>query len=66
MKLVINLKSIRMNKGLTQLDLARLLGFKREVQISQVETGRQLPRIDKALKFAKALKVNVEDLWELQ
>ncbi len=58
-----NLRTIRIQKGLTQEDLA----FEAELdltQIGRIERGVTNTSISIAYKLAKALKVNVKQLFE--
>ncbi|GAB4316210.1 MAG: helix-turn-helix transcriptional regulator [Promethearchaeota archaeon] len=60
-----NLRALRERKGLTQQQLAELVGVTRET-ISIVERGRYNPSLPLAFKLARVLEVSVEDLWELE
>lgn len=60
-----NLKSIRKNAGLTQLQLAEKAGFKAPV-ITRYETGGALPRPEALAKLAAALNVNPNELIATQ
>jgi putative transcriptional regulator len=60
-----SLKIIRVNKGLTQEQLAALVNVSRQSIIS-VESGQYIPTTLLALKLAVALKVKVEDLFVLE
>ncbi len=57
------LREARNRRGLTQVQLAALLG---QVQAgySRYETGNQKPSASTLLKFAKALRVDVDELLE--
>jgi putative transcriptional regulator len=57
------IKEIRTNKGLMQKYVAEQLGIKQQ-QLSDWENGKAFPRHDRALKLAKILNVNVNDLYE--
>lgn len=41
---------------------AELLGLT-QPNISRIRRGRQIPRVDTAVRLAKALGITVEDLW---
>lgn len=53
------LKFLRIEKGLRQLDLARLTGLS-EQKICKFETGRQEPKSEEVEKIWKALGVESE------
>ena len=54
----------RMTGGMTQEELARTAGVSRQTIVA-VERGRYNPSVKLALKLARALLVQVEDLFEL-
>lgn len=54
------LKGLRLEAGLTQLELARRLGFKYYPFISQVETGLTRVPTEKMEEWAMALGVDTE------
>lgn len=56
-----NLRAIRKQKGLSQVQLAELSHVHR-VSISMYETGRKKPNIDSLKRLAKALEVSTDDL----
>ncbi len=60
-----NVKTIRGNKGLTQEELAQLLGVSRQTVIS-IESSRYVPSTVLSLKISKFLDKNVEELFELE
>lgn len=62
--LIINLKGIRKNAHLTQEELAKSVGVRRET-ISQLESGKGNPSLLTVLKVAKVLHVRVDDLFKL-
>lgn len=57
------LKEMREKKGFTQEDLAGRADVSRQTIIS-IESGRYVPSLELALKFAKIFKCRVEDLFE--
>lgn len=60
-----NIKDARERKGLTQLALAHLLGYRGEdagAYISRVERGHTVPRIPTLQSIADILKTTVGDL----
>jgi putative transcriptional regulator len=54
----------RIRKGMTQQELADLVGLARQSIIS-IEKGRFLPTIENALRIAAALEVPVQELFWL-
>ena len=50
------MKAARVGKGLTQLELAKLIG-KKEIEVSRVETGRSTPDPDTKRRIAEVLEV---------
>lgn len=61
MKLNERLKSLREEKGLTQVQLSELAGITTR-QIQKYEGGKARPRLDAAEKLAKALNVSTDEL----
>lgn len=57
-----NMKELRTIRGLTQAQLAELVGVAR-VSIIAVEKGRFLPTIETALRISKALEVPIERIF---
>jgi DNA-binding XRE family transcriptional regulator len=55
---------IRMAAGMTQEELAEKSGVGRST-ISDVETGRHLPRVDVAILLCRALGVAVEEAFKV-
>ncbi len=60
-----NLKEIRTKLGMTQAELAELVGVAR-VSIIAIENGRFIPTIETALRISQALNVSVEKIFWLQ
>jgi len=56
------LKLYRIQKSLTQEDLADKIGVSRQTIIA-IETGRYLPSITLAFKLAHLFQVNIEDIF---
>lgn len=56
-----NIKSARTMQKLTQAQLSEILGIE-NVTLSRIETGAQLPSIDRLDEMAKALKVSLTTL----
>lgn len=48
--------------GLSQADLAKMAGVGQHT-VSDIETGRHIPRVDVAILIARALMQPVEDLF---
>ena len=63
-ELVVRLKEVRAERGLTQAELATLVGVSRKT-INTVENGVFVPSTVLALKLAECLELRVEDLFEL-
>jgi len=57
------LKEFRTNKGLSQFDLGRVVGVHPQ-KISNYERGQCDLRLKEAIKIARTLQVNVDDLVE--
>ena len=60
-----NIKALRATLGMTQAQLAELVGVAR-VSIVSIETGRYLPTIETALRISKALGVPLEKIFWLK
>ncbi len=60
-----NVKAVRGIKGLTQEELAQLLGVSRQTIIS-IESSRYVPSTVLSLKISKFLDKRVEELFELE
>ena len=52
---------LRRNRGLSQLQLARMCGFTQQF-IQRIEKGKVEPSIRSAMKIAEALGVTVDEL----
>jgi len=63
-KLLNNLEEIRKSAGLTQQELSDSAEVSRK-SINAIENGIYVPSTVLALKIAKTLKCNVEDLFNL-
>jgi putative transcriptional regulator len=59
-----NLKEIRTKLGITQAELAELVGVAR-VSIISIEKGHFIPTVETALRIGKALNVPIEQLFWL-
>lgn len=60
-----NLKEIRIKLGMTQAELAELVGVAR-VSIIAIESGRFIPTIETALRISQALNNSIEKIFWLQ
>lgn len=60
-----NLKTVRAIKGITQEELAQLLGVSRQTIIS-IESSRYVPSTLLSLKISKILGKNVEEIFQLE
>lgn len=58
-----NLRYYRKQKGLTQWDVARHLGFKSIDRISKWEAGKQWPHATNLLKMAALFLCHAEQLY---
>lgn len=56
------IKIMRVTKGFSQEDLARLSGVDRSY-ISQIETGKKIPSLALLERIAKALDCNLKDFF---
>ena len=59
----INLKYYRKQAGMSQIDLAKICGYSREI-IAKIETNNRNTSIEEAQTFAKALNISVDDLTD--
>ena len=57
-------QKLRMNRGLTQEELAERAGVSRQTVIA-IERGNYTPSVLLALKLARIFKVPVEDIFSL-
>ncbi len=57
------LKQYRQERGLTQIQVARLLDHKDKTWISHWENGDALPNLISVLRLAKVYRVSVEALF---
>ncbi len=58
------LKELRKKAGLSQQQLAELVGMESLNNISKLETGEQLPKKENLEKLCVALKVEAKDLFD--
>jgi len=64
MNLTNNLGSLMARKHITEERLA-LLSSMRQGRINLIKNGKCIPKIDTALRIARAMKVRVDDIWKL-
>lgn len=60
--MVIKVKERRETLGLSQTELAQMAGVGQHT-VSDIETGRHIPRVDVAILIARALMLPVEELF---
>ncbi len=69
-KIKVNLRKIREEKGMTQFEVSEKARFSKvqkpvSAEYSCIERGVRIPRVDKAIRIARALGVKVEDVWHI-
>lgn len=57
------IKSIRQSKGITQVHLAKELGYSHSSALSEIESGKKRLSADKIPIAAKVLGVSIEELF---
>lgn len=57
------IKELRKRNGLTQAALAELIGME-TTNLCKLENGGQIPKEENIEKIARALKVNIKDLFD--
>lgn len=60
--MTLRIKELRMQQKMSQRKLAELSGVPK-TNVGDIETYKKLPRLDELEKIAKALGVNVDDLY---
>lgn len=60
-----NIKDLRAELGMTQAQLAQLVGVAR-VSIVSIENGHFIPTIETALRISEALNVPIENIFWLK
>ena len=65
MKIEILLKQIRLEKGMTLETLSQLSGISKG-HLSKIERQEREPKISKLILLAKALKVDVNNLYRVE
>lgn len=58
-----NLRRIRINKNITQVEIANILGVDRSF-VSNIENGKNNPTLSTITSLAKALNVPVDELFK--
>ena len=58
-----NLKKLRTERGITQIEIAQTLGSDRSF-VSNIENGKTNPTLSTIANLAKALKIPVSDLFK--
>ncbi|WP_128659492.1 helix-turn-helix transcriptional regulator [Paenibacillus sp. 598K] len=58
------LKAARRAKGLTQADMAAMLGYRSKSGYAMVENGKNTPPLDVALAIARIVGQDVETLFQ--
>lgn len=58
-------EELRKEKGITQIDFAKILGVSRQT-ISSIETGRYDPSITLAFKIARAFNMTIEEIFNFE
>jgi transcriptional regulator with XRE-family HTH domain len=56
------LRTLRTQHGMTLRELARALGYSTHSYITEVETGRRIPKVDFVLKIANFFNVSTDQL----
>lgn len=59
------LRAIRLEKGLTQMKVSKVLGNRNATYVSDAELGAFVPQPDKLAKWAKALGMSQEEMDSL-
>ena len=64
-KVLNRIKQYRLQRKLTQEDLALAVGVSRQ-SINAIERGRYIPSLPLALRFARLYEVSMDELFQLQ
>jgi len=59
-----NLKKLRLERNLTQQDVAQLLGHKYQDRISRWEQGQSVPHIKNLMKLSEVFEVPIDHLYK--
>ncbi len=60
----VKIRELRIKRGLTQCQLARILGLKHNTVISKYETGKKRPNLQNAQRIALALGATVDEVFK--
>jgi transcriptional regulator with XRE-family HTH domain len=60
-RVALNIRKIRKDKGMTQVDLAYACGFEKQ-NMQRIEAGKTSPTLKTLLKISEALEVDIRDL----
>jgi DNA-binding XRE family transcriptional regulator len=60
------LKEARKAKGLTQSEMATILGYKSKSGYAMIENGHNTPTLPVALQIAEIVKVDVQTLFAMK
>lgn len=59
------IRQVRLDRGLKQSDIVKILGYESKSYVSDVENGHFMPQPDKLKKWAKALGMTQEEMDSL-
>jgi len=66
-RIISHLKEIRKKRKLKVYEMSALLDIKAAYgEYNKLESGKRIPKVDKALRIARALGKKVEDIWEIK
>ena len=60
------IRQIRMEMGLTQRELARIMGYQSTSSLSHLEHGHKLPSFETMMKLQAAMQRFIEDIYPRQ
>jgi putative transcriptional regulator len=60
-----HIRAYRLERGLTQDDLARAVGVSRQ-SINSIERGRYTPSLSLALRFAQFFRCSTDELFQVK
>lgn len=58
-----NLRTLRKARGLTQKEVANLMGLKAEDRISHWEKGQLVPHMKNLIKLSQVYQVSIQELF---
>ncbi len=64
MQVINHLRESRIEKGLTQKEVADALSISKDT-LSRYETGKQDPRLDVAIRLSRFLEVSMDELFDV-